>query len=284
MDERGLGNRLQLARKSAGLTQQMLCQKANLSYSTLAKIERGAIKSPSIFTIQSIADALGTSLDELIGADGPRKNNKKRSKTGVSFVYFDVNGCLVHFFQSAFTKLSAATGQPADIIETIFWHYNDAVCRGEMKVEEFNKKFSKQLKVPTINWSDYYFEAINPVPEVGELIQWVSSNYRIGLLTNTMPGFLNELMKRDLVPNINYDAVVDSSKVGAIKPEAKIYKIAQEMANAKAAEILLVDDSRSNLMAAEKTGWRVSWFDDYNSKESIARIRQSLEIDDTPPR
>jgi transcriptional regulator with XRE-family HTH domain len=71
MDEKGLGHRLQLARKSAGLTQQSLCQIANLSYSTLAKIERGAIKAPSIFTIQSIADALHIRLDELIGRSMP---------------------------------------------------------------------------------------------------------------------------------------------------------------------------------------------------------------------
>src|SRR3984957_6762731 len=100
LDEKSLGQRLQAARREAGLTQQMLCHRAGLSYSTLAKIERGAIKSPSIFTIQSIADALGTSLDELLG--GKSSKSKRQSKSGVRFVYFDVNGCLVHFFHRAF--------------------------------------------------------------------------------------------------------------------------------------------------------------------------------------
>lgn len=67
MDEVGLGKQLQSIRTKAGLTQQALCQLANISYSTLAKIERGAIKSPSIFTIQSIAEALGVSMDQLLG-------------------------------------------------------------------------------------------------------------------------------------------------------------------------------------------------------------------------
>src|SRR5665213_3138546 len=102
MDEKGLGARLQAARQAAGLTQQALCQKANLSYSTLAKIERGAIKSPSIFTIQSIADALGTSLDNLIGKSDAGSSTlppkvRKYSKSGIRFVYFDINGCLVRF-------------------------------------------------------------------------------------------------------------------------------------------------------------------------------------------
>ena len=68
MDEKGLGKRLQEARQAAGLTQQQLCQKANLSFSTLAKIERGAIKSPSIFTVRAIAEALNSTVDQLIGS------------------------------------------------------------------------------------------------------------------------------------------------------------------------------------------------------------------------
>src|SRR5580698_7200796 len=99
MDERGLGKRLQTARQTAGLTQQQLCQRANLSFSTLTKIERGAIKAPSIFTVQAIAGALGTRLDELVGASPALPRQLSKTKSGVSFVYFDVNGCLIHFYQ-----------------------------------------------------------------------------------------------------------------------------------------------------------------------------------------
>src|SRR6185312_3887866 len=100
MDEKGLGKRLQEARQAAGLTQQQLCHQANLSFSTLAKIERGAIKSPSIFTIQSIAAALGVGLDELVGQSTSVKSDRQllKTKSGVSFIYFDVNGCLIHFY------------------------------------------------------------------------------------------------------------------------------------------------------------------------------------------
>src|SRR5688572_32352185 len=127
MDEADLGRRLQKARQTAGLTQQDLCHKARLSYSTLTKIERGAIKSPSIFTIQSIAGALGVGLDELMGRPPIMQNEgpKRRSKSGITFVYFDINGCLVRFFHRAFIRIGQDTGAPADIVETTFWHYND---------------------------------------------------------------------------------------------------------------------------------------------------------------
>jgi HAD superfamily hydrolase (TIGR01509 family) len=81
---------------------------------------------------------------------------------------------------------------------------------------------------------------------------------------------------RGLLPNVTYDAIIDSSVVNAIKPEAKIYEIAAQKAGCPPAEILLIDDARTNLMAAEKQGWHVLWFDDYSPEESIARIKDSL--------
>jgi FMN phosphatase YigB (HAD superfamily)/DNA-binding XRE family transcriptional regulator len=283
--EERLGQRLQTARVQAGLTQQALCQKANLSYSTLTKIERGAIKSPSIFTIQSIASALGIGLDELMGLPAPGagpasgvQKHKLRSKSGVSFVYFDINGCLVRFFHGAFSRLGERTGASPDVVEMLFWHYNDLACRGEMDMESFNRKLAEELHcAEPIDWMDYYLDAVEPIPVMHELVRWAGQHYRVGLLTNIMPGFVDALIQRGLIPNIPYDTIIDSSKVKAIKPESEIYGIAAERANCPPSEILLVDDSRMNLMAAEKQGWHVLWFNDYRPDESADRVRSSLE-------
>lgn len=283
VDEKSLGLRLQLARKAAGLTQQQLCQKAHLAYSTLAKIERGAIKSPSIFTIQSIAATLGLSLDELIGSTSgapATKTPKKISINGIRFVYFDINGCLVRFFQQAFTQLSHDTGAPVDMIETTFWHYNDALCRGEMNVDDFDKILAERFKLPKVNWQKYYLDAVEPIAEMQDLLPWAVEHYQVGLLSNIMPGFIKALQKAGKIPTLPYQAVIDSSEVQAIKPEAKMYEIAQERAGVKPEEILLVDDSRTNLMAAERMGWHVLWFDDYRPSESVDHIREALEFKD----
>ncbi len=284
MDEVGLGKQLQNARASAGLTQQALCQKAEISYSTLAKIERGAIKAPSIFTIERIATVLGMSLDELLGRQVaptlPPIIPKKTAKSGVRFVYFDVNGCLVRFFHRAFLRLSEEKDVPADAVESAFWHYNDAVCRGEMSMDEFNTKLAEALGLPEVDWADYYMEEVDPIPEMHELLSWAAEHYHIGLLTNIMPGFIDEMIELNLIPNLAYAAIVDSSQVGAIKPEEDIYQVAEEKSSCEPNEILLVDDSRSNVIAAEKRGWKVLWFDDYRPAESTERIKQALEFAD----
>lgn len=280
----GLGKSLQRARQAAGITQQELCQRANLSYSTLAKIERGAIKAPSIFTIQRISVALGISLNELLGLSDPQspQTSKLRSKTGIRFVYFDVNGCLVRFFHKAFTKIAVDTGVAPETIETAFWHFNDSVCRGEITIDEFNTNVSERLNIPKINWSEYYLNAVEPIEGMDELVKWASERYHVGLLSNIMPGLIDELRKRGLIPNVAYTSIVDSSKVGALKPEAKIYEVALSQSGVPAEEILLIDDSRANLMAAERMGWHVLWFDDYNPADSVPRIRDSLEPAEEP--
>jgi FMN phosphatase YigB (HAD superfamily)/DNA-binding XRE family transcriptional regulator len=281
MDEQGLGRRLQAARVEAGLTQQSLCQKAGLSYSTLTKIERGAIKSPSIFTIFTIATALDMGLDELMGNTGysklPSSNKPKmRSRSGVSFVYFDINGCLVRFYNRAFTRLAELSGETPDVIETTFWRYNDEVCRGDMPLDEFNSRFASEIGLENMDWVSHYLEAIDPIKVMHETVKEISQRYRIGLLSNIMPGCIPAMRQRGLLPDVAYDSIVDSSQVGAIKPERQIYEIAAQQAGVPPSEILLIDDSRANLMAAGKQGWHVMWFDDYRPEESIAHITDAL--------
>ncbi|MDL2341559.1 MAG: HAD-IA family hydrolase [Patescibacteria group bacterium] len=281
MDERGLGKQLQSARQAAGLTQQALCQRANLSFSTLTKIERGAIKSPSIFTIQAIATALNMSLDALMGnASLPAslaRRDLRTTKSGVRFVYFDVNGCLIRFYQRAFGQIAEKYDIPSDVVETAFWHYNDAACRGEFTTDDFNAAFAKRIGIPAIDWADYYLAAAEKITEMHELVKWTAEHYRIGLLTNIMPGLLDGLKALDKVPAIKYDATIDSSELGTIKPEAAIYAVAEERAGVPASEILFIDDTKANLTAAEARGWHVIWFDYGRPEESVVEIRKALE-------
>lgn len=280
MNEEALAKKLQEARRRAGLTQQELCQKAGLSYSTLAKIERGAIKSPSVFTVAAIANATGVTLEELMDVHAapapPAETQKKRSLNGVSFVYIDVNGVLIRFFHRAFSEIAEEAGVGADMVETLFWRHNDAACRGELTLKEFNQLFENELGIVGFDWKKYYMDSVDPMPHIEELVRWISEHYRVGLLTNSMPGFVKELMESNRIPNLPYSVIIDSSEVGAVKPEPAIYEIAQQKAGVEPQEILLIDDGRTNLMSADRLGWHVLWFDDFRPEESLERARQAL--------
>ena len=279
--ETELGQKLQLARKRAGLTQQELCQKAGLSYSTLAKIERGAIRSPSVFTVASIANATGTPLEDLLDIktpESPALPAKKRSKTGVRFVYFDVNGTLTRFFERAFAVVARESQKSLELVETLFWRYDASACRAEMTVGEIDAIFTKELGLKNFHWLDYYLENAEVTPHIDELLQWVSEHYKTGLLTNNWLGFTDEMIAKKLIPDLEFTVIAESAKLECAKPDPKIYKLAQELAGYESTEILLVDDNPAYLRGADQAGWQVLRFDGFEPSDSISRVKRALEF------
>lgn len=276
-DELALGKHLQAARKAGGMTQQQLCHQAGISYSTLTKIERGAIKAPSIFTVQSIAAALGRGLDELLGVTAFSTGDKRVSQSGIRFIYFDLNDCLVQPRSRGFAQLAADSGQPIDVVESVFWRYDGQVCRGDMTVDELNTIWAERLGI-MVDWKKYYLAGIEKMPGVDALVQWAAENYHVGVLSNSMPGFIPAMQQAGMLPNVDFAQIIDSSEVGSLKPEPKIFQIATELAGVAPHEIMLVDDNRANLMAAEDAGWRAIQFDNYQPEISIENIKSALQV------
>ncbi|MDQ5963349.1 MAG: cro/C1-type protein, partial [Patescibacteria group bacterium] len=229
MHEKRLGKVIGRARKARGFTQQALCNKTGLSYSTLAKIERGAIRAPSVFTIQNIASTLGMGIDELMESVPimAPATKKKTSKNGVRFVYFDMNGCLVRNASRALSMMAKDSGVSQDIVETTFWQFNDDLCRGAMTIDELNQALTAQLNM-SVDYAKYCLEAVEITPGVSELVEWVGEHYHMGILTNTAEKLVAAYKEVGTLPFGPYDTIIDSSKVHALKPEKEIFEIAQE--------------------------------------------------------
>ena len=250
----------------------------------MAKIERGAIRSPSVFTVAAIAQATGIVVEDLLDLESrsrsptPAAPTKKRSKSGITFVYLDINGTIIRFPHKALTEVARAANQPTDMVETFFWRHYDPINMGQTTMEEFSAALGKDLGIENFDWNEYYFGNLEPIAGIKELIEWIAANYEIGLFTNSMPGSVDELRQRGLIPEVNYAAVVDSSKVGLVKPDPKIYEKAQELANVEPNEILLIDDTRPNLVTADKLGWHGLWSDEMDPEDTISRIKQALEF------
>ena len=64
--EKTIGEKIKEWRKTKDLTQDALAKKADMPYTTLAKIESDVIQNPSLQTITKIADGLGITIDNLI--------------------------------------------------------------------------------------------------------------------------------------------------------------------------------------------------------------------------
>jgi len=67
MSSINLSKRIKEIRGKLKISQDKLSKKANIPFSTLAKIEAGYTPNPSMETLIKIADAFEIGLDELIG-------------------------------------------------------------------------------------------------------------------------------------------------------------------------------------------------------------------------
>jgi XRE family transcriptional regulator of biofilm formation len=61
-----LGRRIQRLREQRGLTVQELADRADTTYQSIWRIERGDQKDPSVALVRGIARALGVGVDHLI--------------------------------------------------------------------------------------------------------------------------------------------------------------------------------------------------------------------------
>lgn len=64
--EKTIGEKIKAWRKKKEITQDALAKKADIPYTTLAKLESDVIQNPSLQTITKIADGLEVTLDQLI--------------------------------------------------------------------------------------------------------------------------------------------------------------------------------------------------------------------------
>ncbi|MFX0094858.1 MAG: HAD family hydrolase, partial [Candidatus Hodarchaeota archaeon] len=80
-----------------------------------------------------------------------------------------------------------------------------------------------------------------------------TQNYRIGLISNALPGL--QLLLEALEVTSLFDIIVNSSEVKLAKPDPRIYKLALEKLSLQAEECLFIDDQPINVQAAQKLGF-----------------------------
>lgn len=62
-----LAQNIKKLRKQHKLSQEDLAKKAEITYSTLIKIESGANKNPTLGTLSKLAEVFEVTIDELVG-------------------------------------------------------------------------------------------------------------------------------------------------------------------------------------------------------------------------
>lgn len=279
-----LSQKVQQLRQARGLTQQQLAQAAEVSLSTVSKIEEGAVTRPSARVLLKLVKSLNFDLDQLL-SEGPLPahllptGGPETTPSKIKFVYCDIGGVLLHTDVPLLQNLSVLYNRPLDKIRVLHYQYVPIACKGKLSLEDLQVLYLLKLNIKYTHkqkpkffkhWVDYS----EPIEPMQMLLAEIARKYPVGLLTDTVEGFVEKMKARQLLPQLRYQAIVKSCDVGVTKPDARIYEIAAAKARVKPAEILFIDDKMINVEAAKASGWAAEWFDEYRPELSIERIRR----------
>ena len=274
---------LKARRKDQGMTQKQLAKVSGVSYSTLTKLEQGAIESPSITLVSDLANALGCGVQDLVVAE----RMELAPNDNIEFIYFDVGGVLVRNIDVSLHNFAEAIHRSDHAVKGIFHEYGEVGARGNMTVEELKILMLLRLNVSLSGesrdavLSRAWIDDMEPIPASHQLAKDVSQHHKVGLLTNVFRGYYPDFFHRGLVPNLKYKAVVKSCDVGFVKPEPAMYDVATQAARTEPDKILLIDDSKVNVKAARDFGWHAQHFDEHRPRESVNQIvRDYFSLDD----
>jgi len=203
----------------------------------------------------------------------------------IKFVYFDLGGTLINDFSGTnkweIHKRELGITPVKDTEFDQFWtEYEHNLCAGK-DTTPFIQLMNKQFNINIPSYESLLTGFINKFTEnrsIWPIIREVKQKTRIGMLTNMYPGMFDAIKKRQILPEFNWEIIIDSSVVGFQKPEKEIYQIAQAGAKVKNQEIFFIDNTPQNLQTAQLLGWQTFLYDSNNSDKSSKELYERLRL------
>ncbi len=186
------------------------------------------------------------------------------------FIYFDLGNVLLTFdYKIACRQMAEVSHiEPEQVQEIIF--DSDLQLRyesGQLSGPEFYEIFCREAQEyrddsPDAPAPDYtalrwagsaMFELNSPIiPIVAHL---KSARLRLGILSNTCEAHWEYCMGKYVILDELFGVYVLSYEVGAVKPDAKIYRVAAERASVAPEEIFFTDDRPEHVAGARAAGF-----------------------------
>ena len=162
----------------------------------------------------------------------------------IKFVYFDLGGVVDLDFSKTnkYEEMKTAIGvSPAQSQRFDNWFdiIESDLCTGKI---DFDLEY-ENIKLTLADFVDRFY----PNPSIYPIIDIIHQTSKIGLLTNMYPGMYNSILDKKIIPDINWDIIIDSSVVGLQKPDPKIYELAEKLAGVGGSEIFFVENTKGHI-------------------------------------
>jgi putative hydrolase of the HAD superfamily len=109
-----------------------------------------------------------------------------------------------------------------------------------------------------------YFEADHALnPDMVDLVRRLHGRYKLGIISNTVPGMEDRLVER--IPDLiqMFDVLVGSGDAGMAKPDHAIFHHAMKLAGVQPQESVFTDDYNKHAEAAREVGMHAFHFTGY---------------------
>jgi 2-haloacid dehalogenase len=113
------------------------------------------------------------------------------------------------------------------------------------------------------------WQALKPFAEVGPALERLKTRYRLVVLSNGDPHFLDHLVKNRI--HWDFDAVISVTPLGAFKPHPVVYRGAAGRLGLEVGECLMVSSNSFDVVGARACGFRGAFVN-----------RDGLPYEDTP--
>jgi epoxide hydrolase-like predicted phosphatase len=150
--------------------------------------------------------------------------------------------------------------------------------KGIISENEFWERISSALRRPVPKnkgdaWRKCLQNDFHIYPEMTRFVKKIrSKGFKTAVLSNTIESHLGVI--RNPLAHKDFDVEIFSCRVGARKPELKIYKILLKKLKVKPEECIFIDDLNENLKPAKKLGMRVILAK--NPKQIIHNVQKIL--------
>ncbi len=186
-----------------------------------------------------------------------------------SVIVFDLGNVLIPFDYSLmikrFNDLKQGLGDNfADYYKNNYEIHRNFE-RGDIPESEFIKKMLNVLenKIDSATFCNMFSNIFKANEQVASLLPILKRKYKLVLLSNTN-SIHHEYGWKTYSFLKNFDKLILSYEVRAIKPEEKIYRAAEVYTKVPPREHFFIDDILEYVDGAKKVGWDAVQFSDYD--------------------
>ncbi|MGE0114074.1 MAG: HAD family hydrolase [Steroidobacteraceae bacterium] len=175
--------------------------------------------------------------------------------TPIDTVIFDVGWVLVRLNFQPLLNCLAHGGQQFSIKEAIAAIDLEAHERGEIDgAILIDRLHGLTAGLDRMQVKRSWLDMFEPVQPMFDLARQLSNRYRVHLLSNVGDLHWAHLNAQYDLRALAHD-VLPSFQAGVMKPDAEIYRLAEERFELAPARTVFIDDLEPNVMAARQRGW-----------------------------